>query len=90
MATHFPALEDFEETPVGQPGATPIDLGLGDDTDFLAREQELLGEEASRFATANDNNLLGGGDADHDSQFRSNFPEMNMFDNNVCGLSSEG
>lgn len=83
MATHFPALEDFEETPVGQPGVTPIDLGLGDDIGFLDREKEILGAEASRFATADDNNLLGGGEVDPDSQFRSNFPEMDMFDNNV-------
>lgn len=87
MATHFPALEDFEETPVGQPGATPIDLGLGDDTGFLDREKEILGAEASRFATVDDNNLLGGGEVDPDSQFRSNFPEMNMFDSNVCEFS---
>lgn len=82
MATHFPALEDFEETPIDQPGATPMDLGIGDD--LVRREREILGDEAIHFATADDDNLLGGGDADPDNQFKSNFPAMPMFDNKVC------
>ncbi|KAI5852534.1 clathrin light chain [Morchella snyderi] len=81
--SHFPALEDFDETPVGQPGATPIDLGLGDaDDDFISRENKLLGDEARNFVTADDDNLLGGGEADPANQFTRNFPDMASFDNN--------
>lgn len=81
--SHFPALEDFDETPVGQSGATPIDLGLGDDADdFISRENKLLGDEARNFATADDDNLLGGGEADPANEFTRNFPDMATFDNN--------
>lgn len=50
--------------------------------DFLAREKAILGEDASKFATAedgfddDDGDLLGGGGGGSNAQFEQQFPDI--------------
>lgn len=76
MADRFPSLDDFDS------GAqTDIkDAGTPSADDFLARERALLGDDATQFAT-NDDDLLGGDSgADQQtaetSQFETQFPDI--------------
>ncbi|KAI1313090.1 clathrin light chain [Xylaria venustula] len=81
MADRFPSLDDFDS------GAqTEIkDVGSPSADDFLARERALLGDDATQFATGNENvaladpsdDLLGGDDnGAGDAQFESQFPDL--------------
>ncbi|EHA20852.1 clathrin light chain [Aspergillus awamori] len=68
MADRFPSLEDFS---AGQTEVVETN-GASDESDFLARERAMLGDDAEQFATPqdhvaddvnNDDDLLGGADA---------------------------
>jgi len=87
MADRFPTIEDFDE------GDTEIKGGasgeVGDADDFLARERAALGDDADLFVTpgdnadktANNNDLLGGGDGAKSSEqaaFESSFPAIDV------------
>ncbi|KAF3760187.1 hypothetical protein M406DRAFT_85703 [Cryphonectria parasitica EP155] len=78
MADRFPSLEDFDS------GAqTDIQNTSGDPSadDFLAREKAILGDDADKFATAEDSaafetgddDLLGGGQT---TEFETAFPDI--------------
>jgi hypothetical protein len=80
MGTRFPSLEDFDEgqtSPIA--GASSLDFE-DPAADFLSREKATLGADAALFASHDDNNLLGGGDAVADDSgmggFESSFPSL--------------
>lgn len=71
---HLPA-----QTDIANPSADPST------DDFLAREKAILGDDADKFATAEDDaafqtggddDLLGGGGGDETAQFESQFPDL--------------
>ena len=67
------------------------DAGTPSADDFLARERALLGDDATQFAT-NDDDLLGGDSgADQQtaetSQFETQFPDIT---NEVCSIPPPG
>ncbi|PSS02464.1 clathrin light chain [Coniella lustricola] len=81
MADRFPSLEDFDsgaQTDIQDPSADPSA------DDFLAREKALLGDDADKFATAEDgiafdtgdDDLLGGGGGDENTDFEQAFPDI--------------
>jgi hypothetical protein len=81
MASRFPSIEEFDDgatASVLEPGATTLDLGLGDDptADFLSREKATLGADADLFATQDDNNLLGGAADAAPAGFEASFPSL--------------
>ena len=83
MADRFPSLDEFDS------GAqTEIkDLETHSADDFLAREKALLGDDATQFAT-NDDDLLGDGgaaeQAPETSQFESQFPDISNVNEQVA------
>ncbi|KAL7275621.1 Clathrin light chain [Rhizina undulata] len=90
MASHFPSLEEFDEGQTVPVATDAMSLDIDGADDFLSREKAMLGEDASLFATEDDNVLLGGGDilsggagASAQSQFESAFPALNVGNNNV-------
>ncbi|ROW15348.1 hypothetical protein VPNG_02354 [Cytospora leucostoma] len=78
MADRFPSLEDFDT------GDAPVDA-TADVDDFLAREKAVLGEDADKFASVEDDaafdngddDLLGGG-GEETVQFEQQFPDLSV------------
>lgn len=81
MAEKFPALENEDETP--DQITSPVEDH--DETDFLKREAEILGDE---FKTENDVDLLEGGDNGEDDEF-DEFTTNNDNNNNTTTTSNE-
>ncbi|RYP75656.1 hypothetical protein DL769_003786 [Monosporascus sp. CRB-8-3] len=75
MADRFPSLDEFDSG--AQTEIKDVETPSADD--FLAREKALLGDDATQFAT-NDDDLLGDGgaveQAPETSQFESQFPDI--------------
>ncbi|KAG9651222.1 clathrin light chain, partial [Aureobasidium melanogenum] len=98
MADKFPSVEDLDSGLIGDTTDNNIDSGMTDEpSDFLARERALLGDDADQFATpadnaatADDDDLLGGGQshqapADHDmGGFESSFPAIDTSNEGVA------
>ncbi|KAI9742585.1 MAG: hypothetical protein M1818_003726 [Claussenomyces sp. TS43310] len=90
MADRFPSLEDFDAGDTEAKGSgLEFDPTSATNDDFLTRERAALGEDATQFASSNDNaafvqdgdddDLLGGGggdDGEEISEFQSSFPEI--------------
>ncbi|KAH0034853.1 clathrin light chain, partial [Aureobasidium melanogenum] len=98
MADKFPSVEDLDSGLIGDTADNNIDSGMADEpSDFLARERALLGDDADQFATpadnaatADDDDLLGGGQsyqapADHEmGGFESSFPAIDTSNEGVA------
>ncbi len=70
-----------------------LDPTAASDENFLARERALLGEDATQFASGNDNaafvedgddDLLGGGGGGEIDEFQSSFPAIDTRNNVSC------
>lgn len=66
MADKFPALDSVDDNLANE--------GTGDDSDFLSREKELMGDE---FKTEQDQDILEGNDEEDEiNDFKQQFPEV--------------
>lgn len=102
MADRFPSLEEFDSDAQIEPkGDATFDLDFASPTvgdDFLSREKQVLGDDASLFASGNDSaafetgnndDLLGsssGGQTGGEqiTEFESSFPEISTQNENVA------
>jgi len=92
MADRFPSLEEFDSGAQTQAqGSSGFESADADD--FLTREKALLGDDASQFATGNDNaafvedgddDLLGGGGNEEVTEFESSFPAIDSQNEGVA------
>jgi len=99
MADRFPSLEEFDS---GAQTETKGDAGIDLDPtsisgdDFLSRERAALGDDATQFASGNDNvafvedgddDLLGGSGSnggEEITEFQSSFPAIDTSNDNVA------